>query len=411
MLKSKLFQSTMIYGVTNALYSGIPFLILPFIITILEPAEYGKTDLFRTISMVLTPILGFSTVQSISYYYLELTKERFKTFVSSIQIFQLFTAIVAFILLTISSYWISKEYYVLLSLCILFYLFNQFTEGILTIFRIENKPIKYMTIRISSILIELLLMVIMFKYFKSKDWTVRVYPIVVTSLLIAIYSFYLFRKMEYTINFSKALITKALIYSTPLILHMLSGYILNIGDRFFIKLYLTDKELGEYAVAYQIGMSVNFFFTSFNLAWTPTYFKWMKEKQNEKINKVRKLVYYTIIGIAVGIVIIWKIFESYIQKNTSYNIAFSLVFIILISNVFLSFYKFESNYFLVNKTTKKLSVITFTSALISIIFNLLLIPYFEILGAAIATLISFIFMFFIVKYKISNEKKNISNHI
>ncbi len=395
----------MIYGITNALYSGIPLLILPFIITFLEPAEYGKIDLFRTISMVLTPVLGFSTVQSISYYYLELTKERFKTFVSSIQIFQLFTAIVAFILLTISSYWISKEYYFLLSLCVLFYLFNQFTEGILTIFRIENKPIKYMTIRISSILIELLLMFFLYKYFKSKDWTVRVYPIVSTSLLIALYSFYLFRKMGYNLNFSKALLSKALVYSTPLILHMLSGYALNIGDRFFIKFYLSDKELGEYAVAYQIGMSVNFFFTSFNLAWTPTYFKWMKEAQFEKINRVKKIVYYTIIGIAIGIILIWKIFESYIQNNTEYNISFLLILIILISNVFLSFYKFESNYFLFNKTTKKLSFITFTSALLSITCNLLLIPYFGILGAAYSTLTSFIFMFLVVKYNISNEKK------
>ncbi len=405
MLKSKLFQSTMIYGITNALYSGIPLLILPFIITILEPAEYGKTDLFRTISMVLTPILGFSTVQSISYYYLELTKERFKTFVSSIQLFQLFTAIVAFILLTISSYWISKEYYLLLSLCVLFYLFNQFTEGILTIFRIENKPIKYMTIRISSILIELLLMVFLYKYFKSKDWTVRVYPIVTTSLMIAIYCFYLFRKMGYNLNFSKALLSKALVYSTPLILHMLSGYVLNIGDRFFIKFYLSDKELGEYAVAYQIGMSVNFFFTSFNLAWTPTYFKWMKDSQFERINKVKKMVYCTIIGIGIGIIFIWKIVESYIQNNTKYNISFLLIFIILISNIFLSFYKFEANYFLYNKTTKKLSFITFTSALISIICNFLLIPYFGILGAAYSTLTSFLFMFLVVKYTISNEKK------
>ena len=405
MLKSKLFQSTMIYGITNALYSGIPLLILPFIITILEPAEYGKTDLFRTISMVLTPILGFSTVQSISYYYLELTKERFKTFVSSIQLFQLFTTIIAFTLLTISSYWISKEYYILLSLCVLFYLFNQFTEGILTIFRIENKPIKYMTIRISSILIELLLMVVLYKYFQAKDWTVRVYPIVLTSLMIAIYSFYLFRKMGYNLNFSKALLSKALIYSTPLILHMLSGYVLNIGDRFFIKFYLSDKELGEYAVAYQIGMSINFFFTSFNLAWTPTYFKWMKDSQFERINKVKKMVYFTIIGIAIGIIFIWKIFESYIQNNTKYNISFLLILIILISNVFLSFYKFEANYFLFNKTTKKLSFITFTSALISITCNLLLIPYFGILGAAYSTLTSFLFMFLIVKYNIANEKK------
>jgi len=399
MLKSKLFQSTMIYGITNALYSGIPLLILPFIITFLEPAEYGKIDLFRTISMVLTPVLGFSTVQSISYYYLELTKERFKTFVSSIQLFQLFTAIVAFILLTISSYWISKEYYFLLSLCVLFYLFNQFTEGILTIFRIENKPIKYMTIRISSILIELLLMVVLYKYFKAKDWTVRVYPIVLTSLIIAIYSFYLFRKMGYNLNFSKALLSKALIYSTPLILHMLSGYVLNIGDRFFIKFYLSDKELGEYAVAYQIGMSVNFFFTSFNLAWTPTYFKWMRDKQIEKIKKVRNLIYISIIGLGIFIFGMWKFISPFVIQNTNYSISLQLVLIILVSNIIFSLYKYESNYFFYSKKTKILSYISFTSAVIATICNIILIKYIGILGAAYSTLISFIYLYFSVLRK------------
>jgi O-antigen/teichoic acid export membrane protein len=389
----------MIYGITNALYSGIPLLILPFIITFLEPAEYGKIDLFRTISMVLTPVLGFSTVQSISYYYLELTKERFKTFVSSIQLFQLFTAIVAFILLTISSYWISKEYYFLLSLCVLFYLFNQFTEGILTIFRIENKPIKYMTIRISSILIELLLMVVLYKYFKAKDWTVRVYPIVLTSLIIAIYSFYLFRKMGYNLNFSKALLSKALIYSTPLILHMLSGYVLNIGDRFFIKFYLSDKELGEYAVAYQIGMSVNFFFTSFNLAWTPTYFKWMRDKQIEKIKKVRNLIYISIIGLGIFIFGMWKFISPFVIQNTNYSISLQLVLIILVSNIIFSLYKYESNYFFYSKKTKILSYISFTSAVIATICNIILIKYIGILGAAYSTLISFIYLYFSVLRK------------
>lgn len=393
MLKSKLFQSTLIYGITNALYSGIPLIILPFIINILEPNEYGKTDLFRTISMILTPILGFSTVQSISYYHLELTKERFKTFVSSIQLFQLFTAIIAFILLSISSYWISKEYYLLLLMCILYYLFNQFTESILTILRIENKPVKYLIIRISSIIIELLLMLILYKFFHKKNWTVRIYPIVTTSIIIAIYCLYQFRKMDYKMNFSKVLLSQALIYSTPLILHMLSGYVLNIGDRFFIKFYLDDKQLGEYAVAYQIGMSVNFFFTSFNLAWTPTYFKWMKEKQNEKINKVRNLVYISIISLGILIFVLWKFISPFVIQNTNYSISLQLVLIILVSNVIFSLYKYESNYFFYSKKTKNLSYISFTSAIIAIICNIILIKYIGILGAAYSTLISFIYLY------------------
>ena len=236
-------------------------------------------------------------------------------------------------------------------------------------------------------------MLILYKFFHKKNWTVRIYPIVTTSIIIAIYCLYQFRKMDYKMNFSKVLLSQALIYSTPLILHMLSGYVLNIGDRFFIKFFLDDKKLGEYAVAYQIGMSVNFFFTSFNLAWTPTYFKWMKEKQNEKINKVRNLVYISIISLGILIFVLWKFISPFVIQNTNYSISLQLVLIILVSNVIFSLYKYESNYFFYSKKTKNLSYISFTSAIIAIICNIILIKYIGILGAAYSTLISFIYLY------------------
>jgi O-antigen/teichoic acid export membrane protein len=409
MLKNKIFKNTLIYGLSNALYSGLPFLLIPFMVSVLQPEEYGKIDLFRTISMIFTPIIGLSAVQSIGYHYFELSKEHFKTFVSSVQIFQLFTSLLAIIIIWILSFWIPKDIYILLLLSVTYFLFNQFIESLLVIYRLEDYSKKYLIVRILNISLELLIMFILFNTLTFLNWTLRVYPIIISSLIVAIFCLYKFKKMDYKLNFSYKLLTKALIYSTPLILHMISGYILNIGDRFFIKYFIGNKKLGDYAVAYQLGMSVNFFFTSFNLAWTPTYFRWMKDDKTSAINRVKKIVYYSIIIIGIITFLGWLLLKNLVLENTKYEISSHLVLIVLISNVILSLYKFESNYYMYNKQTKKLSLITFLSAIIAILLNSIFIPIFGIIGAGYTTLTSFTFMFIFVKINIYNEKNNIKN--
>lgn len=401
--KNKLFQHTLIYGVTNALYSGLPLLLLPFLVVVLEPEEYGLVDLFRSISMVLVPILGFSAVQSIGRFYFDLEESVFKKFVSSIQLFQLGMTLLALVVVLLISPWLSTTYQTLFLLCIANFLLGQFRESLLVVYRVTNKPKSYLIVRVFNILLELAILFVLYKSLTQLDWTFRVYPTVIASLVTAVLVMYQYHKMGYQMHFSKSLLKKALVYSSPLILHMLSGYILNIGDRFFIKYFLDEKALGNYAVAYQIGMAINFFYTSFNLAWTPTYFKWMKEKNYTQIKKVKKMVYTALPILGALLLGLWWLFSTFWLTDSSYDISTSIVVVVLIANLILSMYKFESNYFLFTKKTKQLSWFTFISAIVSVAVNILLIPRIGIFGAAIATLISFIVILVLV---LINKRKH-----
>lgn len=404
-LQNSLVHSTMIYGVTNALYTGLPLFLLPFLVTILKPEDYGNVELFRTISMVLIPILGFSTVQSISRYFYDLASEDFKKFVSSIQIFQFITSLFGASLLLLFSSFLDPVLEKIIFLAICHFFFSQFNESLLVIFRVNNQPKKYLIFRIINIVIELGLLGFLFFTVTNINWETRTLPIVFSSIIVAFLSFFQFRSDGYKIQFSLKFLKIALIYSSPLILHMLSGYVLNIGDRFFIKYYLTDKELGNYAVAYQIGVAVNFFYTSFNLAWTPTYFSWMKNHRYSQIKKVRNMVYLAIPALGIVTLFLWFIFKSLLLKNSQFEISNILVIVILIANIILSLYKFESNFYLYNKETKKLSIYTFISAIIAIIFNIVLIPKIGIMGAGISTLISISIIFILLMWnkKTDNE--------
>lgn len=406
-LKNRIFKETMLYGLTNVLYSGLPFILLPFLIVVLEPEDFGLADLFRTISMILTPILGFSAVQSIGRLYFELDEGKFKVLVSSIQIFQLLMAVIALIVVVAMKSMFENTTFTLLVSSILYFFLNQFTESLLTIFRVKQKAKKYMVIRVTNIVLELGFLFMLYRFLGELDWTSRVYPSVIATAIMAIVSAVVFWRDGYRVCFSRKMLVTSLTYSAPLVIHMLSGYMLNVGDRFFIKYYLTVEDLGNYAAAYQVGMAVNFFFTSFNLAWTPAYFKWMKEKKYGEIKRIKKVVYGSLLFIGIVISLLWTFTEKYFLHHINYEISTEVVVVILLANILLSLYKFEANSLLYNKKTKKLSSITFISALVSVFLNIILIPKLGIQGAAYTTFLSILLMYVLIIHNNANEKNNI----
>ncbi|EJL74907.1 lipopolysaccharide biosynthesis protein [Chryseobacterium populi] len=406
-VKTAIFKDSLIYGLTNALYTGLPILLMPFLIAVLNPADYGKIELFRSITMVLTPIVGLSTVQSITRYYYDLNEEDFKKFTASIIILQLINSVVALIIMYIVSFFIAKEYYILMVLAIIFFVFNQITEALLSIYRVKRQPRNYLIIRIGIVVLDLLLLTILYYTFTKYDWTYRVLPNVVSTTVLGIICLsLLWKKFDIKFQFDYPLLKIAVIFSTPLIIHMISGYILNIGDRFFITYYLGTGELGNYSVAYQIGLIVSFFFTSFNLAWTPTFFEWMEQEKYSAINKVKKVIFVIIPLIGFFSVLGWNILSKSIPNLAKYNVDLKLVVIITLAYIILSFYKFNSNYYFYFKQTKTLATITFVTGIVCVVLYMILIPKMGVMGAAIATLITFILMF-ISTYIFKPNEKNI----
>ncbi|WP_215224742.1 lipopolysaccharide biosynthesis protein [Echinicola shivajiensis] len=406
---SALVKDSLIYGLTNALYSGLPILILPLLTKILSPVDYGMVEFYRNLSLVLIPVLGLSTVQSIIRFYYDLEETDFKTFVGNIVSLHFVSAALGMSLLYLCTFFIENTYWWIIFYCIIFFLFNQLIEIQLSIFRAKKQARSYLMLRVSCIVLDLFLLFIFYLYRDQFDWTYRVLPNVLAAILVGLLTIGILYKQGYLLKGNKRLLKLSLSYSLPLILHMVSGYILNIGDRFFILYFLSEEDLGNYAVAYQLGMLVNFLYTSFNLAWLPTFIEMMKGKKHEQIHKIRKATYLAVIFFSMFIIGLVQFLLLFTDIFDNYSIQFNLVIIISVAYVFMSFYRFESNYFFYVKDTKSLSVITLGAALITILLNVVLIPQIHLYGCAIATLVAGIYMYVFVvmksrKYEKSTEK-------
>ncbi|RNL81627.1 hypothetical protein ED312_18635 [Sinomicrobium pectinilyticum] len=408
LLASPLFKETALYGLTNALFTGLPLILMPFLVAVMAPEDYGTLDLFKSLTLVLTPILGLSTIQSVTRFYYDLDTNDFRKFCSTVIIFHFISAISASVVLFFVSLMIESEYLIIVLLSVAFFLFNQITEVLLIIYRVKKQPKNFMIIRLGSVVLDLLLLVLLYHLYDTYDWHFRVIPNVIATVAIGLMSLCILHfQFAIKTTFSLRLFKDAVAFSAPLILHMISGYILNVGDRFFIVHFLGDKALGSYSVGYQLGMSISFFYTSFNLAWTPTFYEWMKSGRFSAIEKVKKIVFFGLPILGFVLVIAWQGLSKYIDNLAKYDIDLKLIVSIVLAYIILSYYKFNANYFFYAKKTKKIASITLLSAVLSIVGNFLLIPRLGLMGAAYTTLVSFTIMSIIVvrvKNKLTIEK-------
>lgn len=403
--KSELVKNSLIYGVTNALYTGLPLILMPFLVAIVQPQDYGIIELFRSFTLIFIPIIGLSTISCVDRFFFDYDEAKYKSLLGSLIILHFILGILSIVILSSISSFLPEKYGVVIFLAIIFCVFNQIQEIYLVSLRVKGRPVDYLKIRVGSVILDLSLLVLAYYLFNSFDWTFRVIPNVASTVFVGIIVIMIgAMKKEVDFHFSKPLIITAIAYSAPLILHMISGYVLNISNRFFVIHYQGEKELGNFSLAYQIGMAVSFFYTSFNMAWTPTFYSWIKNGEIKKISLVRKIVYFSLIILGVIIFIGWKIMSYYYLQDKQYVISDFTILILIVAFILLSLYKFEGNYFFYYKKTAKLSLFTLISCIVATLLNFLLIPKYGTLGAAYSTLLSYFVLFVLVLINNSNLK-------
>jgi len=413
LLKIKTVRNISSYTLLNLVYSSIPFLLLPFLTTYLTKTEYGIIDVFTNISFIITPLIGLNVSASIIRYYFEKNKFDFSVFIYNIILFLILfgigLSIITFALSYLFSDFLEQENipYIIIPLAVLYALFSQVIEVTLSIWRAQEKPLKFGLFRIIKTITDFGIS-IYFIVFLKYGWEGRVYVSVFVAFTFSILAIIMLKSaINIKKKYNKRYLKIAINYSAPLILHSIGGYIISFSDRFIILYYLGIEEVGRYAVAYQIGMVMSFINSSFNQAWTPYLFSILKENNVKKKIKIQKYnKYYFILMLVLALIIYFVvpiIYDFFIGKE--FEADPQIVLWVLLGYAFNGMYKIIVNYMFYYKNTKKLSLITIISSLINVIFSIILIPFLGLLGASISTAIGFLVMFIVVYYEYNKKYK------
>lgn len=210
-------------------------------------------------------------------------------------------------------------------------------------------------------------------------------------------------KMEFDLNFLKSTIKVAL----PLGTLTIFGLIYIKTDTIMLSFMKGDAVVGWYNAAYNLILGFRPIPHLFMSALLPLMaYYYISSKESLKIVYEKSFKYLLILGlpITVGILLLADRFILLLYGQQFINSI--IVLKILAGDILLKFLYFCASFILVSTDKQnQMAVIVGCTALINVVLNLFLIPYFSYVGAAIATIATETFL--LIAYVYLNSRHNL----
>ncbi|MPM58967.1 hypothetical protein SDC9_105802 [bioreactor metagenome] len=387
----------------------IPSVIIPTIFSIinifiygnyLTKDEYGKYNLYNTtISIIDVVFFSFITLSIIRFYFELKSSEEKDRLISTYMV----TILIIMCILSILGWTIlGYEAIYLIIGCFGFSMFSFYSN----LLRAENNVRLFTS---TKIIIPLSGIFILLYYINTKG------KLDISNIIISTYFPYIFVNIGLTIKYlydkrikllwDYNLIKSTLKFGSPLLVVGLLNLILSSSDKYFIKFFLGDSQLGSYSFAYRISeLSMLNVTHIIIIALYPEVVKAYEsygKKQAEVLMK--KFIHIHLIFI-IPLIFCFFLFSSDILKIffPQYIGSEFIIKLVSIGTFFYSISFYTNKAFEVGKNTKKMMFALLISVIINILLNWILIPRIGVLGAIYSTIISY-FLYIILSMTISKD--------
>ena len=379
---------------------------MPLYASHFSPADYGVLTFLQIFATVLGWFLGLQIFSGMWRYYYELHGDtQTKLVKSSFS----FSAIINLIILTfvviIIHFPIIKKlgYNHLLIIILITSFIGYFANQGVSILRLQRKAIAFLKLNISYALLYLCL-VILFVVVFHKGIVSIFYGQLIAGIFLFIIFFFLMGNSRYlSLNYDKELTKKMLAFSIPLIPGSLAMWVLNSSDIFFIKHFYTMSDVGTYAFSYKIVVLVQVLLVvPITQAWTPFVFSKIKDKDfiKIKINQMLQLFFAAGFIIVILLSFFTKDILSLFAKE-GYLEGTKIIFIAGISYVMYGGCALIAVSYHIAEKTKLLPKYFAYGTVTNIVLNYFFIKWFGLMGAAIATFLSFFLIFLLYNLNVN----------
>lgn len=417
-------KDTLIYGTNTIIGRFLGFFLVPFYTNKFLPEEYGIITIIYSYIAILN--VFFSIGLESGYMKFASTREvgtekqnfstpyiivLFNSFLLSCLIF-FFSSELTSVFQIDSSY----GYLIKYSAVILF--FDTIVLIPFALLRLNNKAKSFAGIKITNIVLNVLLNIILISFF-----SLGIEAVFISNLIASLVTFILLLpllKKNFSFSVNKDLLKELLKFSLPWIPAGIAANLVQIIDRPILKYLTDDKIVGIYTANYKLGIFMMLVVSMFEFAWRPFFLNNASEPDAKKI--FSKVLTIFVLSCSVVFLIISFFIEDIVKMNLPFNYhligkayweGLEIVPVILFAYILYGIYiNFMAGIY-IEKKTKYLPLITGAGAVANIISNFILIPEYSYMGAAISTLISYAVMMtgiFLVSqkyYKVNYEYKKV----
>lgn len=382
------------YLIANLATKALAFISIPVYTRLLSTHDFGVYSIFIGVVGILASLMAFSADRSVSRYFFDQKNENdFKQFVGT-------STILAFVFFFINS--------------ILLIIFADEFGGLVGL----NKKVVYLIIPVSlinivgltfqqiygplkesktiaksslfQVYIGFAFSILFILLYKTDKYYGQIIGQLLAGLLMV---YYWIKKIKpyFIITINNSYVKYIFTYSIPLIPYALSGVIIEQFSKIAIGNDQSISQAGYYSLALSISSLVSLAIGITDQAWSPYYMEYMNKKKYSQIDSDFSKIFRLTLFAALGISAFGKEIGMLLAKK-DFSASLHLIPIFTIGYVFYQFAYIYLRNFGYSKKTHFMTLTVFISGFSNILMNLILIPKYHELGAAISFVISYIIM-------------------
>ncbi len=381
------------YLAANIFEKAVSFFLLPVFTNLLPTKDYGIVSTYMSYESIIAVFICLSLGNSLRGAVADF-KENLDMYTSSVLMFETVIAIcISAIIVGIGILVMPSEYKLLVILCPIHAFFSGVISMLTLRYMLGTRYVWRTFLSVSPAFFSIFASLFFINRMQENLYMGRILGlfVVITILGLICYLIILIQgKFGFKIEYCKY----AIGFSAPLVFHGLSLIILNQMDRVMITRLYSAEETGIYSVAYSFGTIAVAFTAAMNDVWIPWFNNKMEDKNNrELVNLYGRIFVWTCVLLSCGVMLLSPEVMKWLT-NSRYWEGIKVVPMLVIGNFFSAICGLPINAMYYSKKTKMIATSSVVAMFINLFFNALLIPTTGAFGAAAATVISYIVLFF-----------------
>ena len=415
----ELSKDTAIYGISTMVGRFLNFLLVPLYTNVFIKSDFGAYTNILIFIGIMNVVFIYGMDASFLKYSSKIKigdeKDNFSTPYLSVLFTGVFLfAAILFLKPTIALLLdIPSKYIYLINYAAIILLVDSLSVIPFIKLRLERKATKFAAFKIINICINVALNLYLILILKLGIEAIFIANVAASAFTYLLLFPSVIKNLRFKIN--KELLKSLLKFGLPYFPASLGAMLIQGIDRPILGHLTNLGTVGVYSANYKLGIFMMLFVSMFQFAWQP-FFLQNEDEKNAKELFSKVFTYFALAGSIILITI--SLFISDIVKinvfghyiiGSAYWGGLNIVPIILLSYLFYGFYFVFIAGIYIKEKSIYIPFITLGGAVINIISNLILIPIYGIIGAALSTLASYLFMsaalYFVTQkfYKIQYE--------
>ena len=378
------------YLVGNLFNKGMSFLTVPIFSRILSTSDYGIVNTYNSWIAILSMVMGVALHMGIRAAFIDYEK-KMDDFMSVTTTFTIESGMVLSAIVFTVSYLIKINVTTtLIGLCLLQGLAAALVQNYSMYLMMQYRYKFRTTLMVLPNLISVIVSIIAILFVVNKDrlYMGRIVPTAFVYIFFGLLICLLVYRKSHMFH-NKEFLKYGLAISAPLVLHGIALNILSQSDRTMITWLANASQTGIYSLIYNFSMLATVITTSLEGVWVPWFMKRYQANRIDEINRFATdyvhLMTYSMIGIIlIGPEVV------HLLASEKYWGGIVIIPPVVLSNYLVFIYTLYVNVEHFHKKTPYITVNTIIAAVVNIVLNYILIPYYGYVAAAYTTLASYL---------------------